>query len=56
MNELMVVRVAKAICFAARMNKEFACPICYGIVKQSCTMADQFEDEAKAAIKEIKGR
>jgi len=53
MNAKKIERVAKAICFAARMSQEAKCPICGSAVKEGCTMAVQFEIEAIAAIREV---
>ena len=54
-----VLRVARAICYAAGTEYTTHCPVCDPDNKMlgphACMMTDQFKHEAEAAIKAMKG-
>jgi hypothetical protein len=53
MNQRKINRVAKAICFSAKVSSSDKCLICESKSPEDCLMGEQFECEAIAAIKEI---
>jgi hypothetical protein len=54
-----IIRVARAICYAAGTENSHHCVICdpdnKGLGATQCIMIEQFKREAEAAIKAMKG-
>lgn len=59
LDEKRVLRVARAICYAAGTGNSLYCLFCdpdnKGLGSTACTMVEQFKKEAEAAIKAAKG-
>ena len=59
LNDKKVLRVARAICFAAGTENINHCAVCdpdnKGLGSSCCMMVEQFKKEAEAAIKAMKG-
>lgn len=59
LNDKKVLRVARAICYAAGTEYTNNCAVCDPDAKMlgahACIMTDQFKNEAEAAIRAMKG-
>jgi hypothetical protein len=59
LSDKKVLRVARAICYAAGTEYNTYCPVCDPNEKMlgpnACIMTEQFKREAEAAIKAVKG-
>jgi hypothetical protein len=59
LSDKKVLRVARAICYAAGTEYNDHCPVCDPDAKMfgpnACIMIEQFKREAEAAIKAVKG-